>query len=804
MSLLGKFLALLNIAGAVCLAVLLSMTNAKREVWARSVVLFGLAGGHPNPSQPPDYPDGLPMDDKDLDERANKRVEILTDSILREHYYGRSGKADPNEKEFRTDDGKWIRTQSDYVLKLRKQLAAKIDAPESSDAAVRVELLCRILLPTVDFYQDRDSPSGARLRGHDSLVTLQSHLVSNQINARWRWRIRRAILDTIADKEKDANVKFAEAFPKNMRAIGFGPYTELLIAALAGYKNDKGEDVAGALAVEPKLLDEALTEAAKKTGPDRWYNHGRTRFGTFMRTIRKAAPDRSGDDLLAEVYAQIYPLVGPEGLRRQLERAFRPTLMALRNPHPKDSPLTDKDRAKIYAVFLDPKGDEAQQLTPELARKVFRTVYLDTLVRDFGEPCRPYAEALIDIGFENADFKAALLAAARDADWPRTVRKLRVPKADKKTFEERKDLMKLTSEERKKEQAFRDNADKDNPATYDEWDTVPKDFPKEFTDAVRLGTTVNLADRGDGPRVVARTRIPDPARPDEFPDHYLLLVVETYPYLEKNGKQSDRDNPPELVFLRKLADSKDSADKIVDEAYSRALDGIATQLREQFEALFRDRKDPAGKKFESGPFRPSDSPMSRRVAVARLLGTLSDVAAELEGKENTPDADGYTPALWRAVKVVGIRLMTGELDRQYDATRRLTAEAAELGGRDRARFAAVHPMAVDRNRLMLQAIENNKNNLELFTAQIASKEQLVEARKKDRDYYIDEFKKIRGPDPKKREQDPPKTTLDALAELEKMTRELHEARLYLRDVDQRNRDMLEAIRYLELQGPKRR
>src|SRR5262249_2627492 len=144
------------------------VNNLKREAWTRAVQLHDLAA------------DGLPLDDKDLDADGKSRAEAMSDSLLKEQFYGRGGKGDGNEV--------LPKTQSEAVLDLRKRLVKKIDEKKSAPQD-QVELLCRVLLPLADTFQERDR-----------LLTLHTHLAADPVNDRLRTRLRQAILDTIEEK----------------------------------------------------------------------------------------------------------------------------------------------------------------------------------------------------------------------------------------------------------------------------------------------------------------------------------------------------------------------------------------------------------------------------------------------------------------------------------------------------------------------------------------------------------------------------------------------------------------------------
>jgi hypothetical protein len=625
MSLLGKILAVLNFLGVVCLFFLIGMGNLKREAWSRSVRLHKMAE------------DGLPLDDKDRGVGDKPRFvgadEPLNASLLNEHFYGRGGKPEAGET--------LPRTQSEAVAQLRKKIADKIDA--QSAPRDRVEMLCRVQLPLADSFTERDR-----------LLTLHTYLAADPVNDRLRLQIRKAIVDAVAERQKGKK-DFAPAFREKMQAISAGPS-----------KRDLADAVLKALPAggDESLLNKASDAAAQAPQEDSPSLED-ARFQAFMRTVRQVDAG-SGDALLAGVY----PVAAQDLLLRQMARAVRPALLAMRDPNVEAGP--NANLANFY-VFRD-SGGKAEDPSEDRCREVFLAAHLAALDAEPGDPKGPYGEALFRQGFADANFKNALLEAARNADWPGT---------------------------------------------------------------------------GKG----------DEAAP---------------------GRR------PEVVFLQALAGEKaDDPVKLVSPAFERALDGLAGDLRERFEGHFRDRDATAP--FTGGPFLPKASAATRRAAAARLLANLGDVAAELDGKDNAPDADGYTPALWRATKVTGLRTMNAELARQYAVTKKLTADTAAAAAAERDTFVRTHARLLELVRERAHGLGVLKGHLAMFVDQNARKESLINSRKKDKEFYEEEMRKETA------------RTATALQQLETMSRELYEIRVKVRDATRLNQEYLEAIKALEEQ-----
>src|SRR5260370_19483243 len=97
-----------------------------------------------------------------------------------------------------------------------------------------------------------------------------------------------------------------------------------------------------------------------------------------------------------------------------MTRAVRPALLAMRDPGAEAGPNANLG---FFAAFRDARGNPIDP-SDDTARDAFRSAYLSALDAEPGEPKLPYGEALIDKGFVDANFKNALLEAARTADWP--------------------------------------------------------------------------------------------------------------------------------------------------------------------------------------------------------------------------------------------------------------------------------------------------------------------------------------------------------------------------------------------------
>jgi hypothetical protein len=126
MSLLGKIIAILNVVAATVFLVVAWLDWAQRERWAYAVFRHDL------------LVEGLPIDDKELDQDLHPRVNKLRASTL--------------DEIFQAAGGSHVKTQTEEVNRLRSLVQSKIDgAPNKGQA------LARFLHPLARTYLERDN-----------------------------------------------------------------------------------------------------------------------------------------------------------------------------------------------------------------------------------------------------------------------------------------------------------------------------------------------------------------------------------------------------------------------------------------------------------------------------------------------------------------------------------------------------------------------------------------------------------------------------------------------------------------------
>jgi hypothetical protein len=132
MSVLGKVLAILNVIAAFIFMLIAALDWGQRQSWAYAVYRADLAL------------DGLPLDDKELDLKGQKRIDRLTDKTYASVMGEPEATKEPKDK-----------TQLNYADTVKRTLKTEIDNAPNDDAK-RAKLIS-ILAPTAMTLPEREA-----------------------------------------------------------------------------------------------------------------------------------------------------------------------------------------------------------------------------------------------------------------------------------------------------------------------------------------------------------------------------------------------------------------------------------------------------------------------------------------------------------------------------------------------------------------------------------------------------------------------------------------------------------------------
>jgi hypothetical protein len=237
--------------------------------------------------------------------------------------------------------------------------------------------------------------------------------------------------------------------------------------------------------------------------------------------------------------------------------------------------------------------------------------------------------------------------------------------------------------------------------------------------------------------------------------------------------------PPGVLGEEFLAVKVAEPNTPVEKALDQSLDKQLTQLRGQFDQMFRDVQNAGGEENRSN----AAANAQRRGVIARLLFNMVEPLAEGGAAANL-DLMG-NPAYKRFIMVVGVEAAVDAVNDQANILQGIATELALQRQKERDLFAVEHRKELELVLDKKDEIDQHRALLAMKKKELASHEEALKKRRLDIDFYREQLKSARD-----------ETDLH-LRQLRQMSDALHQERLKLRDNTADNQKLEKEIRTLE-------
>ncbi|HEY7426176.1 MAG TPA: hypothetical protein VH682_18240 [Gemmataceae bacterium] len=222
---------------------------------------------------------------------------------------------------------------------------------------------------------------------------------------------------------------------------------------------------------------------------------------------------------------------------------------------------------------------------------------------------------------------------------------------------------------------------------------------------------------------------------------------------------------------------------LTDKALEQALDKQLVQLQGQFDQMFRDALEGTA---TADAAKTGASPQKRRIIAFLLLNMVDVLPDEAAGGAAAKPANLWEdPKYKRFLNVVGVRAAAGAINDEAALLQEIADEVEAARLRERGVFTIEHRKAVDLVLEKSSLVEAHNLMYARKQKELADHVETLKARREDVKFYEDQLKTIR------------QQTKAHLGELRRMSDQLFQERVKLRDATQRNQELEKDIRALE-------
>lgn len=239
-------------------------------------------------------------------------------------------------------------------------------------------------------------------------------------------------------------------------------------------------------------------------------------------------------------------------------------------------------------------------------------------------------------------------------------------------------------------------------------------------------------------------------------------------------------DPPGILGDEVLEILKAEPNTTVDKALDTALDKQLTEVKSQYEQMFRDAQPSSS---SADPIKQKGSNVQRRRVIARLLFNMVSPLLEGDADKNL-DLMG-NPAYKRFVMVVGVEAAVEAVNDQAAILQEIASEIDLERDRERGLFSVEHRKELDVVLEKKDEVEKNNILLTVKEKQLATHEETLKKRRLDIQFYQNQLMTAR------------QQTAQHLKEVRAMSDALHQERIKLRDNSENNQKLEKEIRTLE-------